>query len=92
MNSEELSALSIDELRALNKKVISVIRMKQKLQGQDVASELSVGQTVTVDSNRQGISPNEKWEISKINRSKAVLKREKDGVKWNIPFSMIKTT
>ena len=89
ITSEQLLKLSVEELRELNQRVVNAIKIKSELQGQDIAFKLKVGQIVKLNTTRQGINPNEKWKVEKINRAKAVLKRERDGICWNIPFNII---
>lgn len=71
MNYSELSQMSIEELRILNKKVVEVIKMKRSEVAIDVKEALYVGANVSVNHPKLA---GKQCRVEKINRTKAVLK------------------
>jgi hypothetical protein len=86
-----LSKLSIEELRALNSKVVEVIKMKRNEVALDIKDSLYVGANVSV--NHPKLS-GKQCRVTKINRTKAVIEVLNGPSygrvgSYNVPLSMI---
>ena len=81
MKYSELSKLSVEELRALNSKIIGLIKSKNKTKSQATKGSLYVGAIVTVNHPRFS---NTICKVTKINRTKVVINHS-----WNVPMSMV---
>lgn len=86
MNYSELNSLSIEELLALNSKVIEVIKMKQRVDSLDIKDELRVGMTVSVNHPKLA---GKQLRVDKINRTKAVLTMLNGFTRYTVPMNMI---
>ena len=86
MNYAELNKMSIEELRALNAKVIEVIKMKKYEVALDVKEELYLGANVKVNHPKLY---GKQLRVEKINRTKAVLKLLNGLGSYTVPLSMI---
>lgn len=91
MTYSELSKLSIEELRALNSKVVEVIKMKRNEVALDVKDSLYIGANVSV--NHPKLS-GKQCRVTKINRTKAVIEVLNGPSygrvgSYNVPLSMI---
>jgi len=86
MNYAELNRMSIEELRALNAKVIEVIKMKKYEVALDVKEELYLGANVKVNHPKLY---GKQLRVEKINRTKAVLKLLNGFGSYTVPLSMI---
>ena len=86
MNYAELNRMSIEELRALNAKVIEVIKMKKYEVALDVKEELYLGANVKVNHPKLY---GKQLRVEKINRTKAVLKLLNGLGSYTVPLSMI---
>jgi hypothetical protein len=91
MTYSELSKLSIEELRALNSKVVEVIKMKRNEVALDIKDSLYVGANVSV--NHPKLS-GKQCRVTKINRTKAVIEVLNGPSygrvgSYNVPLSMI---
>jgi hypothetical protein len=86
MTYSELSKLSIEELRALNNKVVEVIKMKRNEVALDVKDSLYVGANVSVNHPKL---LGKQLVVEKINRTKAVLKVLNGFGGYTVPISMI---
>lgn len=91
MTYSELNSLSIEELRALNSKVVEVIKLKRNEMALDVKDSLYVGANVSV--NHPKLS-GKQCRVKKINRTKAVIEVLNGPSygrvgSYNVPLSMI---
>jgi len=86
MNYSELTKLSIEELRILNKKVVEVIKIKKSETALNVKESLYVGANVSV--NHPKLS-GKQLRVEKINRTKAVLKVLNGYGTYTVPMNMI---
>jgi len=86
MNYAELNKMSIEELRALNNKVVEVIKMKKYEVALDVKEELYLGANVKVNHPKLF---GKQLRVEKINRTKAVLKLLNGFGSYTVPLSMI---
>ena len=86
MNYSELNKMSIEELRALNAKLIEVIKMKKHELALDVKDELYLGANVKVNHPKLF---GKQLRVEKINRTKAVLKLLNGFGSYTVPLSMI---
>lgn len=86
MNYSELTKLSIEELRILNKKVVEVIKIKKSETALNIKEELYVGANVSV--NHPKLS-GKQLRVEKINRTKAVLKVLNGYGTYTVPMNMI---
>ena len=86
MTYSELNSLSIEELRALNSKVVEVIKLKRNEIALDIKDELRVGMNVSVNHPKLA---GKQLRVEKINRTKASLKVLNGFGSYNVPISMI---
>ena len=86
MTYAELNQLSIEQLRALNSKVVEVIKMKRSEAAMDIKEELYVGANVKVNHPKL---MGKQLRVEKINRTKAVLKVLNGYGTYTVPMSMI---
>jgi len=86
MTYQELNRLSIEELRALNNKVVEVIKMKRSEVTLDVKESLYVGANVKVNHPKL---VGKQLQVEKINRTKAAVKVLNGFGFYNVPLSMI---
>lgn len=70
MTYSELNQLSIEQLRALNKKVIEVVKMKKSENALNVKEQLYVGANVSVNHPKLA---GKQCRVKKINRTKAII-------------------
>ena len=89
INYDELSKLSISELRDLNHMVVETIKFKQKLVGKEKARKLTLGDIVYVNHKKViGV----RFTVKKINVTKAVLINNDTKALYTVPFSMIENS
>lgn len=86
MTYSELNSLTIEELRALNSKVVEVIKMKRHEITLEKKDELRVGMNVSVNHPKLA---GKQLVVEKINRTKAALKVLNGLGSYNVPLSMI---
>ena len=86
MTYSELNQMSLEDLRALNAKVIEVIKMKRHEVALDVKEGLYVGANVRVNHPKL---MGKQLRVEKINRTKASLKVLNGFGSYNVPLSMI---
>lgn len=82
---DRLNAMSIEDLRELNKMVVEVIKRKRDNTGSDIKRMLKVGDIIEVSGDK---FKGELWEVKKLNPKKAVCERE-NGETWNIGYAGI---
>ena len=91
MNYSELSKLNIEELKALNSQIVSLIKLKRYETTIETKSELRIGMNVSVNHPKL---MGKQLRVEKINRTKAVLSvlnipsygRQ---ISYTVPLSMI---
>jgi hypothetical protein len=86
MNYQELSKLSVEELRNINQMVIELIKSKRTIESLEKKVGLRVGMTVKV--NHPKLMGRE-LEVTKINRTKANLRVVGGFASYNVPVSLI---
>ena len=86
MTYSQLNSLSIEELRALNSKVVEVIKMKRSEMAFEVKDELRVGMNVSVNHPQLA---GKQLIVKKINRTKAKLSMLNGFMSYNVPLSLI---
>lgn len=85
MNYSELSKLSVEELRNINKLVVDLIKQKRTIQSLEKKVGLQVGMTVKVNHPKlRGIE----LSVNKINRTKATVS-VRSGATYIVPISLI---
>jgi sRNA-binding protein len=84
----DLLAMSLEDLKSLNTRIVTTIKEKRRQTGQTIASELKVNQEIKVRNTQHA---NDIFIIQKINKTKAkcLLKGTLKG--YNIPFNIILT-
>ena len=82
---QHLDSFSIDELRDLNEAVVHTIKAKRQQQSAIKKLSLRVGDKVSWDG-RKG---HKEGTITKINRTKCVVKEEGAFSSWTVPISML---
>jgi hypothetical protein len=85
MNYLELSKLSVEELRNINKLVVDLIKQKRTIESLEKKVGLQVGMKVKVNHPKlRGVE----LFINKINRTKATVS-VKSGASYIVPISLI---
>ena len=93
----ELSAMSIEDLKELNHTVVSLIRHKQSLRAVTLSSHFHQGDKVSFTSSRRGKTVG---VIEKMNPKKVIVRvaSSDPGMtdwpmtmsnRWNVPYSML---
>lgn len=86
MTNSELLTMSLEDLRALNTRVVEMIKMKRNQSSLEKKFELEVGMMVKVNHPKLlGM----KLVVDKINRTKASLKVLNGFGGYNVPINMI---
>lgn len=85
MNYSQLSKLSVEELRNINKLVVDLIKQKRTIQSLEKKVGLQVGMTVRVNHPKLA---GKDLSVNKINRTKATLS-VKSGACYIVPISLI---
>ena len=86
MTNSELLTMSLEDLRALNNRVVEIIKMKRKQSSLEKKFQLEVGMMVKVNHPKLlGM----KLVVDKINRTKASLKVLNGFGGYNVPLNMI---
>jgi hypothetical protein len=85
MNYSQLSKLSVEELRNINKLVVDLIKQKRTIESLEKKIGLQVGMKVKV--NHPKLNGVELF-INKINRTKATVS-VKSGASYIVPISLI---
>ena len=85
MNYSELSKLSVEELRNINRIVVELIKAKRTVESLTNKAGLKVGMSVRV--NHPKLAGKELF-VNKISRTKATLS-VKSGACYNVPMSLI---
>jgi hypothetical protein len=85
MNYSQLSKLSVEELRNINKLVVDLIKQKRTIESLEKKIGLQVGMKVKVNHPKlRGVE----LFINKINRTKATVS-VKSGASYIVPISLI---
>ena len=86
MNYQELSKLSVEELRNINQMVVDLIKAKRTIESLEKKVGLEIGMKVKVNHPKlQG----RELEVVKINRTKANLRVIGGFASYNVPVSLI---
>ena len=86
MNYSELNQMSIEELRALNKLVVEVIKSKRAMAGFETKQQLRIGDNVKVNHPKLA---GKQLRVEKINRTKCVVKVLNGYGTYNVPMEMV---
>ena len=87
MNYSQLSKLSVEELRNINKLVVDLIKQKRTIESLEKKIGLKVGMKVKVNHPKlRGVE----LSINKINRTKATVSL-KSGAVYVVPLSLIES-
>ena len=86
MTYQELNQMSVSELRSLNRKVVEMIKTKDRTNAVIAKDSLSVGMRVQVNHPKL---KGQWFEIQKINRTKAVVKQESGWTSYTVPMNLI---
>lgn len=87
ITNEELNKLSYDELRQLNKQVVTMINHKRIKNDMEKAMQLLPGETVFIDHKKH---IGEEFEIEKLNSTTAKIKSKRTGMPYNVSYGLIK--
>jgi hypothetical protein len=85
MNYSQLSKLSVEELRNINKLVVDLIKQKRTIQSLEKKVGLQVGMNVRVNHPKLA---GQELSVNKISRTKATLSI-KSGKCFIVPISLI---
>jgi hypothetical protein len=85
MNYSQLSKLSVEELRDINRLVVDLIKQKRTIESLEKKIGLAVGMKVTVNHPKLA---GKELSVNKINRTKATLS-VKSGAVYVVPISLI---
>ena len=85
MNYSQLSKLSVEELRNINKLVVDLIKQKRTIQSLEKKVGLQVGMNVRVNHPKLA---GKELSVNKINRTKATLS-VRSGACYIVPISLI---
>jgi hypothetical protein len=85
MNYSQLSKLSVEELRNINKLVVDLIKQKRTIQSLEKKVGLQVGMAVRVNHPKLA---GKELSVNKINRTKATLS-VRSGACYIVPISLI---
>ena len=85
MNYSQLSKLSVEELRNINKLVVDLIKQKRTIQSLEKKVGLQVGMMVRVNHPKLA---GKELSVNKINRTKATVS-VKSGACYIVPISLI---
>ena len=89
ITSIELSKMTTQELRDLNKQVVEMLRLKVQIDGKINAQTLRVGMTVKY-TGKSTKATSEIFELMKINKVNAVCKSKSTGRLYNIKLAALK--
>lgn len=81
-----LSKMDITDLIEVNKQVIDVIKSKKQVRDNLLRTTISEGDTVAINKDRFSGS---RFVVEKVNRTKAILRKEGSFQQYNVPFSLI---
>ena len=84
MTKSQLNELTVNELIELNKKVVEVIKLKRLVQNNLQSDILQKGMIVIYKGTSPKIQSNEKFEISKVNKTKATCTSLLNSKVWDI--------
>jgi hypothetical protein len=83
----KLGQMSNQDLRALNKMVVSMLKTNSQIESLRMGSSLFEGQEVTIDHKKNA---GKTFIIRKVNRTKCIIEdSENSRNKFNCPISMI---
>ena len=84
---KELLYLSVEQLQTLNRKVVEMLKLKNRLQSREKGATLKIGQVVEIN---QAKHKGQKFIIKKVKRTKCII-QAKDNIMetYNCPISML---
>jgi hypothetical protein len=86
LKMSDYDAMSTDDLRDINKMVVSILRSRQNEKIEDIKDQIRVGSKVTVDHPKTYGSI---LTITEIRRKRASV-RDQYGYSLNVPISLVK--
>jgi hypothetical protein len=86
LKMSDYDAMSTDDLRDINKMVVSILRSRQNEKIEDIKDQIRVGSKVTVDHPKTYGSI---LTITEIRRKRASV-RDQYGYALNVPISLVK--
>lgn len=86
LDYNQLSAMSLAELRQLNNTIVTLIKAKRNLDTAIKKQQIGIGDIVTLNSPKYA---DKTFTIVKVNRTKAVIK-DIQGRRYDCPISLIK--
>ena len=86
MTASQLNALSVAELLALNKKIVAIVKEKQRMDNRTASFNFMAGDAVSYMSGKFGTRVNGK--VVEVKRTKVVV--ETDRGRFLVPASMLK--
>ena len=78
----DITQLTLDQLISLNHDVVALIKSRRRQEARDMKSELSVGDSVTVNADRIMHGT-----VKRIMRTRAIV--TVNGRDWKVPMSML---
>jgi len=84
---EEFEGMDIPQLREVNSTLVDIIKLKVKQKGQRIMRSLANGDKVEVWKGGKKVW---KGEVVEKKRTRVVVKRDFDGINYNVPASMLK--
>ncbi len=86
LKMSDYDAMSTEDLRDINKMVVSILRSRQNEKIEDIKDQIRVGSKVTVDHPKTYGSI---LTITEIRRKRASV-RDQYGYELNVPISLVK--
>lgn len=83
-----LSKMDITELLEVNNMVVDVIKAKRQIRDNILRSTIKVGDKVGIEKDRFNGSV---FVVEKVNRTKAILRKENSFSQYSVPFTLIKS-
>ncbi len=79
------SNMTLDELCQLNSDLVSIIKHRRKMESKDMGASLSVGDKVWFENRGRRIN----CTVTKIMRTKAIVKQDGTHQSWKITMSAL---
>lgn len=82
-----LCKMDTTELLEVNSMVVDIIKAKRQLRDNILRQTIKVGDKVGIEKDRFNGS---RFVVEKVNRKRAVLRKENGFQQYNVPFTLIK--
>lgn len=89
MTKAELNELTIEQLMELNRKVVDIIKLKRLVSCNINSDLIKKGMIVRYKGSSDKVQPNEKFEVAKVNRTKADCKSLLTNKTWALSLANI---